>query len=79
MSKGSLAPCGEQEENQRLPVPARPFPCPHPSSAGAIAQCSLQKIKTHFITIILGWSGRATLGFLDYQKKNISFLGIAII
>lgn len=40
----------------------------------------MQKTRTHFLTIILRWSGRATRGFLNYpEEKNRSFLGIAII
>ena len=36
----------------------------------------MQKTRTHFLTIILRWSGRATRGFLNYpeEKKQI-FLG----
>lgn len=78
MSKGSLVRDKEQQK-ERPPAPSRPSLHPHPFSVGSVAQCPIQNIKTHFLTIILGWSGRATQGFLSYQKKNLSFLGIAII
>lgn len=76
LREGSWCRPGAQKQRLQLPpglVASSAF------SAGSAAPHPFQKMRTQFLTIIMGREGGPPGASSATQKKNIPFLGIAII